>query len=120
MNTGEHLWWVPVGETPKKVLDHPAVKGKDIGNTGSGTVAQMVVTPTLLMYTDVASDGTPHLFAINKTTGKSVGKVEIEEKTNYGIMTYTDEGRQYVILQTGPTLTAVALPSDSDDHMDAH
>ena len=120
MNTGEHLWWVPVGETPKKVLDHPAVKGKDIGNTGSGTVAQMVVTPTLLMYTDVASDGTPHLFAINKTTGKSVGKVEIEEKANYGIMTYTDVGRQFVILQTGPTLTAVALPSDNDDHMDAH
>ena len=80
----------------------------------------MVVTPTLLMYTDVASDGTPHLFAINKTTGKSVGKVEIEEKANYGIMTYTDVGRQFVILQTGPTLTAVALPSDNDDHMDAH
>ena len=120
MNTGEHLWWVPVGETPKKVLDHPDVKGKDIGNTGSGTVAQMVVTPTLLMYTDVASDGTPHLFAINKTTGESVGKVEIDEKSNYGIMTYTHAGRQYVMLQTGPTLTAVALPSDDHSDMDAH
>jgi quinoprotein glucose dehydrogenase len=72
------------------------------------------------MYTDVASDGTPHLFAIDKTSGQSVGKVEIEEKANYGIMTYTDAGRQYVILQTGPTLTAVALDLDHDGDMEAH
>ena len=44
----------------------------------------------------------------------------IEEKANYGIMTYTDAGRQYVILQTGPTLTAVALDLDHDGDMEAH
>ena len=55
-----------------------------------------------------------------KMVKKLQEKVEIEEKANYGIMTYTDAGRQYVILQTGPTLTAVALPSDDDGNMDAH
>jgi quinoprotein glucose dehydrogenase len=32
--------------------------------------------------------------------------------TRYGMMTYTHRGRQYIMLQTGPTLTAVALPRD--------
>jgi quinoprotein glucose dehydrogenase len=32
--------------------------------------------------------------------------------TSYGMMTYVHEGRQYIMLQTGPTLTAVALPKD--------
>lgn len=35
---------------------------------------------------------------------------EVPAKTRYGTMTYVHEGRQYVVLQTGPTLTAVALP----------
>jgi quinoprotein glucose dehydrogenase len=52
----------------------------------------------------------PHLYAVDKKTGKQVGKVEVSGKTRYGTMTYVHDGRQYVILQTGPTLTAVALP----------
>ncbi|MCB1645737.1 MAG: PQQ-binding-like beta-propeller repeat protein [Pseudomonadales bacterium] len=109
MNTGEHLWWVPVGETPEKVLTHPDLKDMDIPNTGSGSIAKMVVTKNLLIYSDVASDGTPTLFAIDKTTGETVGKVEISGKTNYGIMTYIHNGKQYVMLQTGPKLTAMVL-----------
>ncbi len=110
MNTGEHLWSIPVGETPEIVLNHPQLKDKQIANTGSGRIAKMMVTANLLIYADVASDGTPHLFAIDKATGKQLGKVEVPEKSNYGIMTYIHKARQYIVLQTGSRLTAMALP----------
>ena len=32
MNSGEHLWMIPTGETPEIVLNHPDLKGKDIPN----------------------------------------------------------------------------------------
>ncbi|MCZ6642825.1 MAG: PQQ-binding-like beta-propeller repeat protein [Gammaproteobacteria bacterium] len=110
MNTGEHLWYVPVGETPARVLNHPDLKNMELPNTGTGSAPPMAVTKSLLMYASTASDGTPHLFAIDKTTGKQVGKVEMSDRTRYGMMTYIHEGKQYVILQTGSKLTTLALP----------
>jgi quinoprotein glucose dehydrogenase len=109
MNTGEHLWWIPVGDTPDSVLNHPKLNGIDIPDTGTGENAPMVVTATLLIYTSTASDGTPMMFAVDKKTGERVGAVELPEKANYGMMTYVHEGKQYVIAQTGRTLTAMAL-----------
>jgi quinoprotein glucose dehydrogenase len=110
MNTGDHLWWIPVGETPDQVLNHPDLQGMDIPNTGYGLrVAQMAVTPTLLIYAGNVSDGTPTLFAVDKATGETLAQVEAPAQTNYGIMTYVHEGKQYIMLQTGPSLTAMAL-----------
>ena len=71
----------------------------------------MTVTDTLLIYQGETSDGTPHLFAVDKKTGKQLGKVKIDGRTSYGMMTYMHNGNQYVVLQTGPKLTAVALPA---------
>jgi len=110
MNTGEHLWYVPVGETPARVLNHPDLKDMDIPNTGTGSAPPMTITKSLLIYASTASDGTPHLFAINKATGKQVGKVEMSNRTRYGMMTYVHEGKQYLIMQTGSKLTTLALP----------
>jgi quinoprotein glucose dehydrogenase len=110
MNTGDHLWWIPVGETPDEVLNHPDLQGMDIPNTGYGLrVAQMVVTPNLLIYAGNVSDGTPTIFAVDKTTGETLAQVEAPADSSYGMMTYVHEGKQYVILQTGPALTAMAL-----------
>jgi len=110
MNTGEHLWWIPVGETPDRVLNHPDLQGMDIPNTGFGLrVAQMTVTGTLLIYAGNGSDGTPYLYAVDKATGEQLGKVEVPEQSSYGMMTYMHAGKQYVMLQTGPRLTAMAL-----------
>jgi quinoprotein glucose dehydrogenase len=110
MNTGEHLWYIPVGETPEAVLNHPKLKGVEIPNTGTGRAAPMVVTKSLLMYAAEASDGTPHLYAVDKATGKQSGKVEVPDSSSYGMMTYIHDGRQYVMLQTGSKLTTLALP----------
>jgi quinoprotein glucose dehydrogenase len=113
MNTGEHLWQIPVGDTPDSVLKHPKLKGLKIPDTGTGENAPMVVTATLLIYASAASDGTPMLIAIDKQSGERVGAVELPEGANYGMMTYVHKGRQYVIVQTGRTLTAMALYDSS-------
>jgi quinoprotein glucose dehydrogenase len=121
MNTGEHLWWIPVGETSDKVLNHPDLKGKSIPNTGYGLgVAPMTVTPTLLIYAGQGSDGTPYLYAIDKKTGQQLAKVEAPGVSSYGMMTYVHKGKQYVMLQTGSKLTAMALYDPDADSATVH
>jgi len=110
MNSGEHLWWIPAGYTPDRIKNLPALEGLDIGNTGSGAVGQMVVTDTMLVYSNITSDGTPHLFALDKTSGEEVARVEAPAATRYGMSSWVHDGKQYIILQTGSTLTAMALP----------
>ena len=101
MNTGEHLWMIPTGETPARIANLPELQGVDIGNTGTGNAVPMVATATLLIYSDVTGDGTPQLFAIDKATGAEVGRVEVPAASRYGMSTWIHEGHQYVILQTG-------------------
>ena len=109
MNTGEHLWWIPVGDTPDGVLEHDALQGMDIPNTGTGRQAAQIVTSTLLMYTGEGSDGTSYLFAVDKATGDRLGKVELPAQPRYGMMTYMHEGRQHVVIQAPNTLMALRL-----------
>jgi len=110
MNTGEHLWWMPVGDTPDAVLNHPDLQDMDIPNTGYGLrVAQMTVTPNLLIHTGNASDGTPTLYAVDKQTGERLASIEVPGESSYGMMTYVHNGKQYIMLQTRSTLTAMAL-----------
>ena len=109
LNTGEHLWMIPVGETPDRIKNNPALAGIDVGNTGTGAHAPMTVTKTMLIYASQSSDGTPALFAVDKMTGEQLGKVAVSGNSRYGMMTYVHKGEQYIVLQTGPTLTAVSL-----------
>jgi quinoprotein glucose dehydrogenase len=69
----------------------------------------MIVTKTLLIYQGEASDGSPHLYAVDKASGEQLGKVEVPEVSSYGMMTYVHDGRQYIMLQTASKLTAMAL-----------
>lgn len=49
LNTGEHLWMIPIGETPDRIKNNPALAGVDIGNTGTGAQAPMLVTANMLI-----------------------------------------------------------------------
>jgi len=109
LNTGEHLWMIPVGETPDRIKNNPALAGVDVGNTGTGAMAIMVVTPTMLVYAGDVSDGTPHLFAIDKMTGRELARIPVSKQSRYGMMSYVHKGEQYIMLQTGSTLTAMSL-----------
>ena len=109
MNTGEQLWQLPIGETPDRVKNLPELKDMDLPVTGTGRNAAMVVTKTAFIYASEASDGTPMLYFVDKNTGQQVGGVEIPGEVNYGMSTYIHDGRQYLMLQTGSKLTAMAL-----------
>ena len=111
MNTGEHLWQIPTGETPARIANSPALEGVDVGNTGTGNLVPMVVTPNMLVYSDVASDGTPMLYAIDKNSGDIVGEIEVPARSSYGMSSWVHDGHQYIMLQTGAKLTAMALPA---------
>ena len=69
----------------------------------------MMVTPSMLVYAGEVSDGTPHLFAIEKSTGRELAKVPVSASSRYGMMSYVHEGEQYIVLQTGSKLTAMSL-----------
>lgn len=120
MNTGEHIWQIPVGETPDAVKNHPKLQGMDIGNTGTGAKAPMVVTKNMLIYTGEVSDGSAYMFALNKKTGEELARVAVPAASAYGMMTYVHKGHQYVMLQARSKLIAMALPGVSqaggDDH----
>jgi quinoprotein glucose dehydrogenase len=120
MNTGEHAWMIPTGRTPARILNNPALQGVDVGNTGTGNLVPMVATANMLIYSDVDSDGTPMLYAIDKASGEELGSVEVPARSSYGMSSWVHEGRQYIMLQTGPKLTAMALPSDDPAPVAAH
>ncbi len=111
MNTGEHLWQIPTGETPARIANSPALEGVDVGNTGTGNLVPMVVTPNMLVYSDVAGDGTPMLYAIDKDSGEIMAEIEAPARSSYGMSSWVHDGHQYIMLQTGAKLTAMALPA---------
>jgi glucose dehydrogenase len=109
LNTGDHLWMIPVGETPDRIKNNPALAGIDVGNTGTGAMAPMMVTPSMLVYASETSDGTPTLFAVDKATGRQLAKVTVPATSRYGMMSFVHNGEQYIVLQTGSKLTAMSL-----------
>ena len=111
MNTGEHAWMIPTGETSDRILNNPALAGIDIGNTGTGALVPMVVTGNMLVYSDSAHDGTPMLYAIDKASGETMAQIEVPARSSYGMSSWVHDGHQYIILQTGSKLTAMALPA---------
>ncbi|NKB32948.1 MAG: PQQ-binding-like beta-propeller repeat protein [Pseudomonadales bacterium] len=111
MNTGEHAWVIPTGETSARVQEVIDENNLDVGNTGTGALVPMVVTPSMLVYSDTTSDGTPMLYSVDKATGETLGAIEVPDRSRYGMSSWTHDGHQYIMLQTGSKLTAVALPA---------
>ena len=114
LNTGEHLWWVPNGDTPPSITNHPALQGLDLPNTGKPSHATKLLTKTLLMYAE-GRRGAPLFHAVDKHTGERLGTVPIPAPSNSAPMTYLHEGKQYVVLPIGGTrhpgsLVALAIP----------
>ncbi len=114
MNTGDHLWWIPNGDTPERIKNHPALQGVDLPNTGVDSFPVTMVTRSLLIHAEGAG-GEAVLRAVDKKTGERLGVVELPAPGQYGMMTYLHEGTQYIVVQiTGKgeagSLAALALP----------
>lgn len=114
LNTGEHLWWIPNGDTPDEVKSHPALEGVELPNTGQRAHATTLLTKTLLMYGE-GRGARPLFHAVDKRTGEHVGTVELPAPTNTAPMTYMHDGQQYIVLAIGGagqpgSLVALRLP----------
>ena len=106
---------IPNGDTVQEQQDafrnHPLLNGMDVDtNWGRGGHAAMMATSTLLFATGFTADNRPHLFAIDKKTGRRVGAVPTPTLGRYGLMSYMHQGKQYVILPVVGGYTTLALP----------
>jgi quinoprotein glucose dehydrogenase len=116
LNTGEHLWMIPNGDAADSVQasirNHPLLKGVPNvpSNPGRSGHASLLVTRTLLMATGQGSDGANYLFAVDKRSGKRLGKVRLPATSQYGMMSYMHAGKQYVAVQLPGRLLALSLP----------
>ena len=115
MNTGEHLWVQPVGESAQAQQDairnHPLLQGVPNVETNRGRGrAIMVVTPTMLVASGQTADNEDVIYAIDKLTGERMGQVPIPGSTGYGMSSWVHEGKQYILVQLEDGLAAMALP----------
>ena len=97
MNTGEHLWAAPNGDTPERIKNHPALRGLTLPNTGQQSHPVMIATRRLLITAPGGTDSVLH--AMDKKTGTRLGTVKLPAPGQYGMMTYLHEGKQYVVVQ---------------------
>jgi quinoprotein glucose dehydrogenase len=107
LNTGEHVWMKPNGDTPDYVRDHPALRGLDIPATGRADRSAPLVTKTLLfvgegsgLYAGFGSGGNK-LRAYDKLTGEVLAEFELPANQSGVPITYMHEGKQYIVLAVG-------------------
>jgi quinoprotein glucose dehydrogenase len=105
LDKGEIKWQVPYGETPDNIRLHPALKGKDIPNTGMNGYngAGVLVTKTLVIIGDTQVTSVTHprgamMRAYDKATGKEVGAVWMPAPVSGSPMTYMWQGKQYIVI----------------------
>ena len=113
MNTGEHRWMVPNGNTPDDIKNNPALKGVNLPPTGKPSKALLLVTKTLL-FAGEGYGGGPILRAYDKSTGKVIAELPLPGTPSGKPMSYLLNGKQYIVLAVGKQspaeLVALALP----------
>jgi quinoprotein glucose dehydrogenase len=107
LNKGEILWQVAHGDTPDNIRNNEALKGIDVPRTGrSGTPGQLV-TKTLVVVGEAGTIKMPdgqqgaYLRAYDKATGKDAGAVPMPAPQTGSPMTYSLNGRQYIVVAIG-------------------
>jgi glucose dehydrogenase len=104
LDRGDIMWQVPHGETPDNIRNHPLLKGMNIPRTGQPGSIGLMVTKTLVVLGDpqvTSPEGRPRgamLRAYDKQSGKEVGAVFMPAGQSGSPMTYSVDGRQYIIV----------------------
>jgi quinoprotein glucose dehydrogenase len=104
LERGDLMWQVPHGDTPDNIRNHPKLQGINIGKTGQPGSVGLMVTKTLVVLGDpqvTAPPGRPRgamLRAYDKKTGQEVGAVLIPAPQSGSPMTYSVDGRQYMVV----------------------
>ena len=124
LNEGNISWQVANGDGPR---DHPAIRHLDLPKLGQGGRASVLVTKSLVFLGEGSNTGVATLpqwyngpggkmfRAYDKTTGEVIWEMELPGGTSGAPMTYTINGRQYIIATVGwddmaGELVALALP----------
>jgi quinoprotein glucose dehydrogenase len=109
LNTGEHLWQIPLGRGP---ANHPLLAHlnlPDLGTSFSSPPAEggILITKTLVIShlaqsneIDPDAEGSI-LVAFNKETGEKVGEVLVDALLHGPVMSYLVDGRQYIAIAGG-------------------
>ena len=107
LDRGEMVWQVPHGDTPDSIRNNPTLKGLNIPKTGQQGNVGLVVTKTLVIMGDPQISTTADhprgamLRAYDKLTGQQVGAVWLPAPQSGSPMTYTFDGKQYIIVAVG-------------------
>lgn len=122
LNSGEHLWMVPNGDTPDCVKNHPALDGLSIAPTGKAERGGILVTKTLMfagegsgLFAAPRDTGGPMFRAYDKMTGAVISEFELPAHQSGLPMSYMHDGRQFIVVAVGARnhpgeLVALALP----------
>ena len=122
MNTGEHVWMQPIGNTPENIKNHPMLKGVKIPErTGRPGRLGTMVTKTLLWAGErgpldtVNGQQVSWFRSYDKMTGAIASEMQIPANVTNIPMTYMVNGKQYIMIAVaGPgrpaELLALALP----------
>jgi quinoprotein glucose dehydrogenase len=121
MNTGEHVWMQPIGDTPDNIKNHERLKGVTIPRTGRGGRLGIMVTKTLLWAGErgplVTVDGQQGSWfrSYDKATGAIVSETLLPANTTGVPMTYMVNNKQYIVVSVGAAgrpaeFVALALP----------
>ena len=106
LDRGRLLWQTPHGDTPDNIRNHPLLRGMNIPKTGqTGTAGVgLLVTKTLVIMGDPQITTMPNrprgamLRAYDKKTGQQVGEVWMPAQQSGSPMTYSVNGKQYIIV----------------------
>jgi quinoprotein glucose dehydrogenase len=109
VDRGDLMWQVPHGDTPDNIRTHPLLAGKNIPKTGQpGTSGVgLMVTKTIVVMGDAQITSPPGrqrgamLRAYDKNNGQEVGAVWIPAPQTGSPMTYSADGKQYIIVAVG-------------------
>ena len=121
MNTGDHVWMQPIGDTPDNIKNHERLKGVTIPKTGRGGRLGIMLTKTLLWAGErgplvtVNNEQGSWFRSYDKATGEIVSETLLPANTTGVPMTYMHNGKQYIVVSVGAVgrpseLIALALP----------
>jgi quinoprotein glucose dehydrogenase len=123
LDKGDITWQIAHGETPDYIRNNPALKGVTIPRTGQSGIIGVLTTKSLVIAGEpsftITSSGArgAMLRAYDKATGKEVGAVYMPAPQSGSPMTYTLNGKQYVVVAVSGAsysdeLIAFGLPSN--------
>jgi len=93
LNTGEHVWRIPLGENPE-------LASKGLGKTGTENYGGPIVTAGGLLFIG-ATNFDKKFRAFDKATGELLWETTLPFSGNATPITYEVNGKQYVVIAAG-------------------